>query len=128
MPKQLALMDHDGGVDDYLSTILLMTMEHIEPAVGATRKILDLMGRSEVPVAESTVRGLNSFPRIFRRDSFTVDHFPILNESQAIRAPLVPETGQAFMARVLREAPDLTATSSLVSPPFSGIITSVNAR
>lgn len=119
MPKELVLMSHDGGVDDYLSTILLLTMEqmevlgivvtaadcYIEPAVSATRKILDLMGRSEITVAESTVRGLNPFPRIFRRDSFTVDHFPILNEQDTVKAPLATETGQAFMARVLREAP-----------------------
>ena len=59
MADKLVLMDHDGGVDDYLSTALLLTMEHlrvlgivvtpadcyIEPAVGATRKLLDLMGR-----------------------------------------------------------------------------------
>jgi len=86
MPDTLVLMDHDGGVDDYLSTALLLTMEHlqvlgivvtpadcyIEPAVGATRKLLDLMGRSDLTVAESTVRGLNPFPRLFRRDTFTV--------------------------------------------------------
>ena len=73
MSKQLVFMGHDGGVDDYLSILLLMAMEHvqvlgivvtpadcyIQPAVSATRKILDLMGRSEVPVAESTVRGVN---------------------------------------------------------------------
>lgn len=125
------LMDHDGGVDDYLSTILLLTMEHvqplgivvtpadcyIEPAVGATRKILDLMGRSDIPVAESTVRGLNPFPRIFRRDSFTVDHLPILNESDAIRAPLVPETGQAFMAHALRQAAE--PVTLLVTGPLT---------
>jgi purine nucleosidase len=113
-------MDHDGGVDDYLSTVLLLTMDHlsllgivvtpadcyIQPAVSATRKILGLMGRAEVPVAESTVRGLNAFPRIFRRDAFTVDHFPILNEHEDARAPLALEPGQAFMARVLREAPE----------------------
>ena len=105
MADNLVLMDHDGGVDDYLSTALLLTMEHlqvlgivvtpadcyIQPAVGATRKLLDLMGRSDIPVAESTVRGLNPFPRIFRRDSFTVDHFPILNESETIRTPLAPK-------------------------------------
>ena len=81
MADNLVLMDHDGGVDDYLSTALLLTMEHlrvlgivvtpadcyIQPAVAATRKLLDLMGRSDIPVAESTVRGLNPFPRIFRR-------------------------------------------------------------
>ena len=52
MSKQLVLMDHDGGVDDYLATMLLMTMEqyeligvvvtpadcYIQPAVSATRK------------------------------------------------------------------------------------------
>jgi purine nucleosidase len=119
MEKQLVLMSHDGGVDDYLSTILLLTMKHVEvlgivvtpadcyitPAVSATRKILDLMSRSDISVAESTVRGLNPFPRIFRRDAFSVDLFPILNEHDNIQAPLALEPGQAFMARVLRDAP-----------------------
>ena len=50
--KKPVFFVHDGGVDDYLSTVLLMTMEHvrvlgiavtpadcyIEPAVSATRK------------------------------------------------------------------------------------------
>ena len=117
MPKQLVLMDHDGGVDDYLATMLLMTMEHIQPlgvivtpadcyaqpAVSATRKILDLMG-CDVPVAESTVRGINPFPRLYRRDSLIVDHLPILNQSEEISTQLVSETGQEFMVRVLLEA------------------------
>lgn len=94
LSKQLVLMDHDGGVDDYLATMLLMTMEdiqpigivvtpadcYIQPAVSATRKILDLVGRSDIPVAQSTVRGINPFPTLYRRDSFAVDHLPILNE------------------------------------------------
>ncbi len=117
MPKQLVLMDHDGGVDDYLATILLMTIAHIQPlgvivtpadcyaqpAVSATRKILDLMG-CDVPVAESTVRGINPFPRLYRRDSLIVDHLPILNQSEEISTQLVSETGQEFMVRVLLEA------------------------
>ncbi len=120
MAKQLLVMGHDGGVDDYLSIMLLMAMAHIQvlgivvtpadcylrPAVSATRKILDLMGRSEVPVAASTVRGVNPFPRVFRRDAFSVDHFPILNERPEIKTPLVSEPGQAFLARLLREAPE----------------------
>lgn len=120
MTKPLVLMGHDGGVDDFLSVMLLMAMEHVQvqgivitpadtyikPAVSATRKILDLMGRSDVPVAESTVRGLNPFPRLFRRDVFSIDNFPILNEGDEIHAPLVKEPGQNFMARVLREAPE----------------------
>ena len=30
MSKQLVLMDHDGGVDDYLATMLLMTMDQVD--------------------------------------------------------------------------------------------------
>lgn len=118
MSQQLVLMDHDGGVDDYLATMLLMTMDRIQPlgvvvtpadcyaqpALSATRKILDLIGR-DLPVAESTVRGINPFPRLYRRDSFIVDHLPILNQRE-VRTPLVSETGQDFMVRVLRDAPE----------------------
>ncbi len=119
MSKQLVLMDHDGGVDDYLATMLLMTMDHIqllgvvvtpadcyaEPAVSATRKILDLMKSSHIPVALSTVRGINPFPRLYRRDSFIVDHLPILNQNETISTPLLAQSGQDFMIEVLRDAP-----------------------
>ncbi|HAJ60157.1 MAG TPA: nucleoside hydrolase [Cyanobacteria bacterium UBA8543] len=118
MSKELVLLDHDGGVDDYLATVLLMTMEHIQPlgvivtpadcyiqpAVSATRKILDLMGHWDIPVAESTVRGINPFPSLYRRDSFIVDHLPILNQQETIQTPLLQETGQEFMVRSLLAA------------------------
>jgi purine nucleosidase len=117
MSQKLVLTDRDGAVDDYLSVVLLMTMEEVEtlgiivtpadcyiqPAVSATRTILDLMGRSEVPAA-STVRGLNPFPVLFRRDSFACDRLPILNEKGTIDTPLISEPGQNFMVRVLRDA------------------------
>ena len=133
MSKQLVLMDCDGGIDDYLSTILLMTMEYIQPlgvivtpadcyiqpAVSATRKILDLMGCSSIPVAESTVRGINPFPRLYRRDSFIVDHLPILNERETISTPLVEEPGQNFMARVLQQAPE--PVTLLVTGPMTTV-------
>ncbi|MGH8972210.1 MAG: nucleoside hydrolase [Acidimicrobiia bacterium] len=118
MARLAVLMDHDGGVDDYLATVLLMTMDHVDPlavvvtpadcypraAVSATRKILDLMERWTVPVGQSTVRGVNPFPRLFRRDSLTIDALPILNDRETVRTPLVPEPGQEFMARLLERA------------------------
>ncbi|NEU71347.1 nucleoside hydrolase [Hassallia byssoidea VB512170] len=129
MSKQLVLMDHDGGVDDYLATMLLMTMDHIqllgvvvtpadcyaEPAVSATRKILDLMESSHIPVALSTVRGINPFPRLYRRDSFIVDHLPILNQNETISTPLLAQPGQDFMIQVLRDAP-LPVTLMVTGP------------
>ncbi|MBE9200145.1 MULTISPECIES: nucleoside hydrolase [unclassified Nodularia (in: cyanobacteria)] len=138
MSKQLVLMDHDGGVDDYLATMLLLTMEHIEvlgivvtpadcyiqPAVSATRKILDLMKFSHIPVAESTVRGINPFPPLYRRDSFIVDHLPILNQREFINTPLVAETGQDFMIRVLREAP--APVTLMVTGPLTTVATALD--
>lgn len=119
MTREVVLFSHDGGLDDYLCVILLLTMEqvtplgvvvtpadcYIEPAVSATRKIIDLIGRSDIPVAASTVRGLNPFPRAYRRTSFQVDNLPILNAKRTIATPLVEEPGQDFVVRVLREAP-----------------------
>jgi purine nucleosidase len=138
MKKQLVLMDHDGGVDDYLATMLLLTMEHIEllgvvvtpadcyiqAAVSATRKIMDLMGFSHIPVAESKVRGINPFPRLYRRDSLIIDHLPILNQKDFISTPLVTETGQDFMVRVLQEAPE--PVTLMVTGPLTTVATALD--
>lgn len=138
MSKQLVLMDCDGGIDDFLSTMLLMTMEHIQPlgivvtpadcyiqpAVSATRKILDLMDCASIPVAESTVRGINPFPRLYRRDSFIVDHLPILNERETISTPLVKEPGQNFMVGVLQQAPE--PVTLLVTGPMTTVATALD--
>lgn len=75
-----------------------------QPAVNATRKILDLMGCSDIPVAESKVRGINSFPHLYRRDSYIVDHFPILNQQQTITTPLITEPGEDFTVKLLQQA------------------------
>lgn len=119
MSQRLVLMDHDGAIDDFLSLILLMTMKEIQPlgivvtpadcyinaAVNVTRKILDLLGAKQVPVAQSTVRGINPFPADFRRDCTIIDNFPLLNESEQMVAPLVTIPGQKFLVEQLKKAP-----------------------
>ncbi|MGF1677446.1 MAG: nucleoside hydrolase [Rivularia sp. (in: cyanobacteria)] len=137
MSKQLVLMDHDGGVDDYLATMLLMTMDNVQPlgvvvtaadcyaqpAVNATRKILDLMGFSQIPVAESKVRGINPFPNLYRRDSFVVDHFPILNQQETITTPLIAEPGEDFTVKVLQQAPE--PVTIMATGPLTNIATAL---
>ena len=128
------LLDHDGGMpDDYLVVMLLLTMQNVrtlgivvtpadcypQPAVSATRKILDLMHRSDLTVAESTVRALHPFPDAWRKTSFIMDHFPMLNEASEIRTPLARETGQAYMARLLRESSE--PVTLLVTGPLSTV-------
>jgi purine nucleosidase len=137
MSRQLVLMDHDGAIDDFLATILLMRMKEIEPlgvvvtpadcyikaGISVTRKILDLMQRVEVPVAESTVRGLNCFPPSFRRDSVIIDNFPILNEKEPIKTPLVSESGQEFIVKVLQTAP--APVTLMVTGPLTTVATAI---
>ena len=133
MTKKLVLMDHDGGIDDFLSTILLMTMTEVEPlgvvvtpadcylnaAVSVTRKILDLMGKTQIPVAASTVRGINPFPPEFRRDCTIIDHFPLLNQRDKIETPLVSESGTKFIINQLQTAPQ--PVTLMVTGPLTTI-------
>ncbi|HHP7229679.1 MAG TPA: nucleoside hydrolase [Xenococcaceae cyanobacterium] len=118
MPK-LVLMDHDGAIDDFLAMMLMLTMSEVEPigivvtpadcypkaAVSVTRKILDLMGKSQIPVAESIVRGINPFPPDFRRDCLIIDNFPLLNQQDHLVAPLVKMTGTEFIISSLQKSP-----------------------
>jgi purine nucleosidase len=127
------ILDHDGGVDDYLALLLATTFTdhrldgvvvtpadcYIEPAIGATRKILDLAGQPHVAVAESTVRGLNPFAREARRDSFSVNLFPILNEQEEVGTQLVATPGQAWLAETLKAAPE--PVTLLVTGPLSTV-------
>ncbi|BAZ13926.1 inosine/uridine-preferring nucleoside hydrolase [Calothrix sp. NIES-4071] len=131
--KELVLVDHDGAVDDFLAVMLLLTMEHVEPvgvivtpadcyiqpAVSATRKILDLMEKSYIPVAESSVRGINAFPYLYRRDSFAIDNFPILNQRDTYTTPLLTEPGQDFMIRALRSASE--KVTLLITGPLTNL-------
>lgn len=119
MPKKLVLMDHDGAIDDFLSVMILMTMEEVETigivvtpadcypkaAVSVTRKILDFMGNTNITVAESTVRGINAFPADFRRDCKIIDNFPLLNEVDVLKTPLISASGQKFIVSQLQAAP-----------------------
>jgi purine nucleosidase len=116
--KKLVLMDHDGAIDDFLAMMLLLTMEEVQPlgivvtpadcypkaAVSVSRKILDLMEKTEIAVAESNVRGINPFPPEFRRDPVIINNFPILNEAETIQTPLASESGQEFIVTQLQNA------------------------
>ncbi|MFY0544796.1 nucleoside hydrolase [Brevibacillus sp. H7] len=111
-------LNHDGGVDDLVSLLLLLQMPdveligvsvvpgdcYLEPAVAATRKIIDVFGDSTITVAKSTSRGKNPFPNEWRMHAFYVDALPMLNESGEIRTPLSDVPAHRHMIDLLREA------------------------
>ncbi|MGH2682504.1 MAG: nucleoside hydrolase [Actinomycetota bacterium] len=125
--------DHDGGLDDYLSLLLLLSYEDvdllgisitpadtvIEGALPATRKILDLAGRSNVAVAGGTLEGPNPFPFSWRLDCLKVNDLPVLNQRPEMAAPVSSLPGQEFLAGTLMGAPE--PVTLLVTGPLTNL-------
>ena len=133
---QPVLMDHDGGTpDDYLATALLLSMDHvrplgiviteadcfIQPALSATCKLLGMMGKTQVPVAASTVKGRNPFPTEWRKTAYDLDRtLSVANPPSPLR-----ETGQSFMVKTLRDAAG--PVTLLVTGPLSSVAAALDA-
>lgn len=91
MPKQL-LMDHDGGIDDLLSLLLVLTMPdiqltgvsvtpadcYLEPALESSYKLLQLMGQESVPLGRGDYNGINAFPSEWRARPEIINALPLL--------------------------------------------------
>lgn len=93
--KTPIIFDHDGGVDDLLSLMLLLTMDHIEligvtitpadcflsDATVSTLKLLAMFDHAHVPVAQGQIQGSNPFPADWRAQPKICNAFPdMLNQ------------------------------------------------
>lgn len=118
MTKKVYL-NHDGGVDDLVSLFLLLQMEdvellgvgvipadcYLEPAMYASRKIIDRFGNGEeIEVAASTSRGKNPFPKDWRMHAFLVDALPILNEFAPIKTKEAKLPAHQHMIKAIRNS------------------------
>ncbi|WP_430413741.1 nucleoside hydrolase [Lederbergia citrea] len=122
MAKKHIYFNHDGGVDDLVSLFLLLKMDNVEltgvsvipadcylePAVFASRKIIDRFGSGGLDVAESNSRGKNPFPKDWRMHAFYVDALPILNESGKIITPVAEKPAHLHMIDAIRNTPEKT--------------------
>lgn len=89
MSKPL-IFDHDGAVDDVLSLMLLLTMEHIqlgavsitpadcypENAIETTYKLLTLAGKPDIPIGVGNYYGINAFPAEWRAKPKVLNALP----------------------------------------------------
>lgn len=85
-------MDHDGAIDDLLSQLLVLTMPdvdllgitvtpadcYIEPALESAYKLLQLMGREQVPLGRGDCYGINAFPGEWRARPEIINALPML--------------------------------------------------
>jgi purine nucleosidase len=118
MSQKQVFLDHDGGVDDLLSLLMLLCMDEVELkgvavtpadcfgkyAVEASRKFLDLMGASQVEVALSEVRGIHAFPEQWRAQPMAINAFPPLLHIHEPQAPLSSLTAVDFVIEQISSA------------------------
>ncbi|MEO1514717.1 MAG: nucleoside hydrolase [Bacteroidota bacterium] len=90
--KELVFMEHDGAIDDLLSQILLLSMPDkeliginitpadcfLEPAVESSYKILELFGRTDIPIGCSDYYGVNAFPNEWRARPEVINALPMM--------------------------------------------------
>lgn len=90
MDKRQVVFDHDGGVDDFLSLLLLLTMNHIdlrsitiapadcflENAFATTYKLLSLANRTNIPIGIGNYYGINAFPAQWRASPKVLNALP----------------------------------------------------
>ncbi|PFE15769.1 ABC transporter substrate-binding protein [Bacillus cereus] len=114
--------NHDGGVDDLISLFLLLQMDNVkltgvsvipadcylEPAMSASRKIIDRFGRDNIEVAASNSRAKNPFPKEWRMHAFYVDALPILNESGKVVTPMAAKPAHHHLIETLLQTEEKT--------------------
>ena len=131
--KRTVIFDHDGGVDDLLSLMMLLAMPHIDlagvvvtpadcflrPAVSATLKVLRFFGCLDIEVSEGALHGVNPFPRTWRTHVYAIDALPILNEPAAPLSSPASEPGHEFLAGKLRATAE--PMTVLITGPVSNL-------
>ncbi|HDR7915675.1 nucleoside hydrolase [Bacillus pretiosus] len=114
--------NHDGGVDDLISLFLLLQMDNVkltgvsvipadcylEPAISASRKIIDRFSKEYIEVAASNSRAKNPFPKDWRMHAFYVDALPILNESGKVVTPIAAKPAHHHLIETLLQTEEKT--------------------
>ncbi len=115
MQKTPVIFDHDGGIDDLLSLMLLLTMDHIElkgvcitpadcflsDATTTTLKILKLFQRTDIPVAQGRLHGINPFHYDWRAQPKMVNALPTMLKLEADYSQVIEQPADQFIAAQL---------------------------
>jgi purine nucleosidase len=132
--SKLVLMDHDGGIDDLLSQLLLMTMEavevlaitvtpadcFIEPALESGFKLLQFLDKEHIPLGRGEYYGINAFPNQWRARPEVVNALPMLINLAPAPDPYSHPAAVDLMIDTLARAPG--PVSILLTGPCSNLV------
>lgn len=139
-PKKRVIFDHDGGVDDLLSLVLLLTMDNIdvvgvtitpadcflEDATETTLKILSLFQRSDIPVAKGDLYGVNPFHYDWRAQPKMLNALPAILATPLDTSPLVEQSAKEFIAdSIAASAEPITV---LMTGPCSNLVAAIDSN
>jgi len=132
--SQKVIFDHDGGIDDLLSLMLLTKMEGVEllgvcvtpadcfleDATISSLKILKLAGNNQCPVAKGNNRPVNPFPNVWRAQPMVANAFPQMLNTQENTEQVSQLDAAEFMAEQLRKSND--QITILITGPCSNLV------
>ena len=129
MSKTPVIFDHDGGVDDLLSLMLLLTMDHIDlkavcitpadcflsDATTTTLKLLELFGRKDIDVVQGNLYGVNPFQYDWRAQPKMLNALPTLLALEADHSLIHALPAHEYMQQAI-SASDLPVTVLMTGP------------
>ncbi|WP_084407236.1 nucleoside hydrolase [Aestuariibacter salexigens] len=112
------LFDHDGGIDDLLSLMLLLSSPDIEligitvtpadcyadEALRSTLKLCGLFGKTDIPVAVGDLHGINAFPAEWRAQPKMCNALPAMLRVDAKLDQLDSRPASELISSLLEEA------------------------
>ncbi|MCW8108751.1 nucleoside hydrolase [Alteromonas ponticola] len=138
--KKKVIFDHDGGIDDLLSLLLLVTMEEVElvgvlitpadcypdDALLSTLKILTLTNNASVPVAVGTLAGLNPFPPDWRAQPKFCHALPVMLRTKEVRDNVSKKDAHSWLAEYLSLADE--PVTILMTGPATNLAKVIHRR
>lgn len=135
--KQAVVFDHDGGIDDLLSLLLLLRLPNIDvigvsitpadcypdDAVLSTKKILSLTGNTHIPVSVGNISGPNPFPPEWRAQPKVCHAMPVMlrTNSDSVKVSNVP--AHEWMQEIISKHP--SKVTVLMTGPATNLATAI---
>lgn len=134
MTKEALLFDHDGGIDDLLSLMLLLSMDQVEIkgisitpadciadyAKESTQKLLALFKQTNIPVAVGQYHGINAFPLEWRAGPMTLNALPLMINVDVSTQQLATGVSIDLLAEQLQKAE--SPIKVLLTGPCSNLV------
>ncbi len=135
--RKQVVFDHDGSADDFLSLMLLLSMDHVdiaavtitpgdcyaESALETTLKILSLSGKTEMAIGISSFHGVNAFPADWRAKPKILNALPLMiNVEPTLGAVRVAESKSMIAEKIISSDTPVTV---LMTGPCSSLVQAI---